>query len=569
MVSRLDTPTQPETDDISLPNSFGARGALIVSLRAAIASLTDKNASLTTALINQASEINLLKRRLFGSKSERLGTNELQLILGDLLADEAALKKKIVALTGQDAANDPETPPPPETPPTPPVPPPAPPTPKGRRDLLASTLNKVVIEILDPALAAQGKLIGFDTSCELMIQRARTEVLVIKTAKYEVKVGGEKTVLGTAVPLRLLPRAMMHTSMLAWLAVQKFCLGVPHYRLEQHMALQGETLDRSTMCRNMEAMGNALGATIVAAMMRDAIENCCVLSTDATGAAVQPGPRNGGPKQACKKGHFFTIVADLDHVLFAYTEHHTQAFVAELFKGFRGFLQSDASNVYDVLERGPLDPTSAPTLVGCWAHMRRYFFDAAICKYAEAAGALFKIRDIYFADMQLAKLLPDARKLARTTKVMPLVDDFFADVKKQISECKAVARNKLSQALNYATNQEQELRNVFLDGRLPLDNTRSERALRKIVVGRKNWMFYGSDVHAQSAAALFSLAASCRLHTLDPESYLDEVMRVLPYWPKERYLELSPKLWKKTRERLVSTELASPLAKFTIPPPPD
>lgn len=101
---------------------------------------------------------------------------------------------------------------------------------------------------------------------------------------------------------------------------------------------------------------------------------------------------------------------------------------------------------------------------------------------------------------------------------------------------------------------------------LPLDNTRSERALRKIVVGRKAWMFYGSDTHAEAAAAaIFSVIASCRLHQLD-RTNIEEILRVLPYWPRDRYLELAPKYWHATRGRLRSDELARPLSAFEIPP---
>ena len=113
------------------------------------------------------------------------------------------------------------------------------------------------------------------------------------------------------------------------------------------------------MCRNAEEAGSALGATIVHAMFRDAIENSSILSTDATGAAIQPGPRKGDAKQACRNGHFFTVIADCAHVLFAYVERHTSEAVAKLFHGYRGFLQSDASSVYDILERGP--PSEAGT----------------------------------------------------------------------------------------------------------------------------------------------------------------------------------------------------------------
>ena len=148
----------------------------------------------------------------------------------------------------------------------------------------------------------------------------------------------------------------------------------------------------------------------------------------------------------------------------------------------------------------------------------------------------------------------------------PLVDDFFAWAR--AARDNTPGRNLATKALGYALNQEVELRRVLDDGDLPLDNTRAERALRKIVVGRKNWMFYGSDTHAEAAAAIFSLIASCRLHTLDPFTYLDEVMRVLPYWPKDRYLELAPTHWRATRARLLPEQLDTPLSDFAVPPPP-
>ncbi len=80
-------------------------------------------------------------------------------------------------------------------------------------------------------------------------------------------------------------------------------------------------------------------------------------------------------------------------------------------------------------------------------------------------------------------------------------------------------------------------------------------------------ILYGSDTHAESAAALFTIIASCRLHSLDPQVYFDEMFRVLPYWPKERYLELAPKYCLTTRAKLNAEELDKPVAAFTIPAP--
>jgi transposase len=540
------------------------RDGMIATLRSLLASLEGQVVALQSALINHATEIEILKRRLFGPRTERGGTSELQLLLGDMLAQHAALQKQLDDALAKKREGEEATP---AKPPPPPPPPSANrPKPKGRRDLSVSSLPTIIVELTDPELAKQGKIIGYEESRQLMFERGGFKVLVKRTPKYELEVAGKTTVLGMRAPKTLFARGLLHTSALAWLGVQKFSLGLPCYRLEQDLADQGQCLlDRGTMCRNLEEVGNVLGATVVHAMMRDAIENCSVLSTDATGAAIQPGPREGGPKQACKKGHFFTIVGDCDYVLFVYTEKHTQQVVANMFQGFRGFLQADASSVYDILDRGPPEDTEgAVVLVGCWAHLRRYFFEAAICKYAVGVEGLTRIRAVYTADNALAQLPPVDRKRAREATVVPLVDAFFEWVHRVART--TPGRNLATKALGYAANQEQELRRVFLDGRIPLDNTRSERALRRIVVGRKSWLFYGSDVHAEAAAAFFSVIASCRLHRLDPWKYLDELLRVLPYWPKERHLELAPKYWLTTRARIDAAELAAPVGVIAVPP---
>jgi transposase len=516
--------------------------------------------SLQQTIVNLAHENELLKRRLFGTKTERLRTSENQLALGDLLNDEKRLQKQLDAAVNQaKSAGAGETEP---------APPPAPKAkPKGRRDLLSTDLPRTVVDIRDPKLDQTAKLIGWDESPQLMYRRGGFSVLVKRTAKYEVPGKDGPTVLGVEVPETLFPRGLLHSSVVAYILVQKFGLGVPHYRLEQHVLDQGVELDRGMMSRYVDEAGGSFGASVVHAMWQDAIQNAAVISTDATGALIQPEPRQDKQPQACKKGHFFTAVVDCDHVLFAYSEHHTQDAVRKLFGGFKGFLQADASNVYDILDRGPPKDEHVDEkvkLVGCWAHCRRYFFEAAVCKYPVGLQGLLRIRAIYAADDSFRKLPPAKRKLARDEHVRPLIDAFFEWV--QQTRHSQTGRNLATKALGYATNQEQELRRVLADGRLPLDNTRAERSLRKVVVGRKNWMFYGSNSHAESAAAIFSLVASCRLHGIDPEQYFDEVMRALPNWPKDRYLELSPKHWRATRANLLPSDLESPLCAFTVPP---
>jgi transposase len=552
--------SKPSTTEVeSLREALAQKDAALSALAGLIAKLEGKVAALESTLVTYADENALLKRRLFGTKSERSGTSELQLSLEGLLDDDSKLQAQLDALRGAEA---------PETP----APPPEPkerPNRKGRRDLSLSKLPQMLVEIKDATLEESAKRIGFDESRQLMYRRGGFSVLVKRTAKYEVQGATGPTVLGVEMPESLFPRSMLHTTVFAWLATQKFALGVPHHRLEQHLRDEGEPLDRSVMSRAMEELGSVLGATVVHAAFEHARTHCNVLSTDATGAAIQPGARDGGPKQACKKGHFFTVVADADHVLFEYTSEHSSAVVAKLFAGFRGFLQSDASSVYDILDRGPPDDGRAEpdiTLVGCWAHCRRYFFEAAICKYDVGVAGLEHIRAIYRADEPLTKLPPAERARHRMTLVGPLIDTFFEWVAKTSST--KTGRNLATKALGYATRQQQELRRVLLDGKLPLDNTRSERALRKIVVGRKNWLFYGSDTHAQAAAAIFSVIASCRLHRLDPQQYLEDILLVLPSWPRHRYIELAPFRWAATRARLDDSDLRSPIGPVAVPPPP-
>jgi transposase len=544
-----------------------AMAAQVAALQAELAGVKAdsavKVAALEGTIANLAHEVTLLRRRLYGNKTERSATSELQLALGDLLAGEAQLQKDLEAAVGAAEAATEPTPDPTQPPRN------TPHKPRGRRNLLASKLPRYAVEILDAELEERGcRRIDFEDSAQLMFRRGGFMVLVKRVAKYEVIEDGSPTVVTVPSPETLFPRALLHTSTVAHIIVSKFGLGVPHYRLEQDLADQGVALDRGTMSRYVEHAGNTLGATVVHAMWQDALANAQVISTDATGALIQPAKRKDGGAEACKKGHFFAAVVDCDAILFAYTERHTSELVKQLFEGFHGYLQSDASSVYDVLEHGPpKDTDDGVKLVGCAAHLRRYFFEAAICRYAVGLQGLLRIRAIYAAERAVRRAPASGRQALRDQHVRPLMTSFFdwARAERAITP----GRNLATKALGYAVNQEAELMRVLDDVNLPLDNTRSERALRKIVVGRKAWMFYGSDTHAEAAAAIFSVIASCRLHRLDPFQYLDEILRLLPYWPRDRYLELAPKYWHATRGRLRPKELEVPLSAFEIPPPLD
>ena len=508
-------------------------------------------------------EIQLLLRRLYGNSTERGKTIETQLSFDDLVKAEKALQKelddarKLAAAfektsdekpSGDDPAKKRK--------------------PSGRRNLAQSSLPRIEVEIDDPRFEGIYPRSGFDVSYQLYLKRSSYAVLVKKTAKYTVTNTQGTSELSAAQPETLFERGLLHTSTIADIITRKFSRGEPLARQEQQFTSADSSIDRGTMSRYVEQAGNAFGATVVNAMWQDALKNAGVISTDATGAAIQPEGSNQA-KQSCRKGHFFTTVVDDSAVLFHFVAEHTKQAVKTLLGDFRGFLQADAHHVYNVLEKPPRfcnDDQDEPrvTLVGCWAHCRRYFFEAALCRHEIGVQGLMRIAGIYVVDRAIMKLPRSKRTQARQERVLPLMNAFFAWAKQLQPNA---PRSRAARALGYALNQEGELRAVLLNPDVPLDNTRAERALRKIVVGRKNWMFYGSDCHAEAAAAIFSLIATCRLHRIDPQQYLDELMRVSPYWPKDRYLELAPQHWSATRARLHQAELDKLISHITVPPP--
>ena len=171
-----------------------------------------------------------------------------------------------------------------------------------------------------------------------------------------------------------------------------------------------------------------------------------------------------------------------------------------------------------------------PKEVGCWAHARRRFFEAAVvAKDAAAREAIWRLHVLFELEEEWQGLAPAQRHARRQLHSRRLVDDFFAWAKAQYALVKD-ARGLVATAFGYAVRQEPGLRSFLDDGRLPMTNNHSERALRFICGGRKAWLFFGSDDHAAAAANLFSLIASCKLHDIDAETYLAEIINVLPYW---------------------------------------
>jgi transposase len=535
--------------------------AQLAAANGQLAQVTRERDALRASYERLRLDVELLQRRIVLGRAERIDTKQLELEFASKLEALDELSARLDA--GEEDA------PPGE---------PARKKPRGRRNLRDAKLPEERIEISDPIFEEQvargeAERIGFEESYKLGWQRGGMRRIVVARAKYRIAGAvPEATILATApMPKETFARSLFASSLLARVLVEKYLDGMPLHRQEGRFAREGVRLDRGTMSRWIEDAGATVGATVVGAMRDEALRTAFCIATDATGVLVQP-MRDGQTRQPCRRGHYFVQLADRDHIFFEYMARETSQGVGELFKGFTGFVQADAKSVYDALFRPPDKPPpdgeecARPTEIGCWSHARRKFWEATVAKSVVGREGLARIARLFALERKWKGRPAAEVRALRADLARPHLDAFFAwaeaEHQKVIGE-----RGLLRTALGYVVRQKAALLRYLDDGRLVMDNNRSERELRRIAVGRKAWLFVGSDDHAQAAGHVFSLVASAKLHGLDPEAYLRDLFRVLGHWPRDRYLELSPRYWAATRAKLDDTELALELGPLTVPPP--
>jgi transposase len=186
--------------------------------------------------------------------------------------------------------------------------------------------------------------------------------------------------------------------------------------------------------------------------------------------------------------------------------------------------------------------------VGCWAHARRRFFEAQLTDRERALIGLGFIKRLYEADRVASRAPPIRRTEERRRLAAPVLEAFKAWM--DAESLSVLPKLPISDAIGYARNQWGALTRFLDDARLKLDNNTAERQLRRVAVGRKNWLFAGSDEGAERACVLYSLIASCKQHDVNPFDYLRDVLVRVSEHPARDVLALSPKDWKKPAENL-------------------
>jgi transposase len=523
----------------------------IDELRVRLTSITKERDEYRKAYELARLELERLRRGLFGRKAEKVDPAQVALAF-------AEFEKLLAACTpphnDSDADQDAEAPPPParsrKT--------------HGRRKLDDEDLPEEVIRIgPPPALIDVATQLGVDVSFRVeyrtghyvRVRYERTRCVVPSTPDTFAKTGSETTIVVAEMPDEMIPGCMAAPGALAHVINAKFCDHIPFHRLERMMERDGFRVSRGTMC-GWAAGCHELSRLVVDAMMKDAIENAHVIATDATGVLVQ------APDE-CKRGHFWVLIADRDHVFYKYTPRQTREEPKTLFAGFKGYVQADAAGVYDAMFR----QEDGPTEVGCWSHARRKYFESVRSNRERALIGIGFIGKLFEIDRDLKGLPPAKKTELRRARAGPVLQVFREWKDKLLQGRDLEPRSPIARALRYTDRHWTALTRFLDDGRLRLDNNPSELELRRLVVGRKNWLFVGSDETAPVTCTFVSLIASCALHGLNSEKYLRDLFRVLPSWPRTRVLELAPKYWNKTRERIDPAELEMILGPLTVPPP--
>jgi transposase len=339
-------------------------------------------------------------------------------------------------------------------------------------------------------------------------------------------------VTAAPVPVAIINKGLPGPGLLAQIVASKYADHLPLHRLERILARYGIHLSRSTMCDWMAHVGAMLQPVVD--LMGSLVRESKAIHTDATKMPYLD-PKLPGKTLS---GQMWDFVGDRDHPfnVFAFCPDHTAATIDAFLKDnhYRGYLNADALNIYD-----HLFATGAMIEAGCWAHCRRYFYDAKDSDPVRAHVVLARIRQLYAIEDKAKKLIAEQKLVGAEADAVrlkfrqeqSLVETTLLHQWLVNEQPKVLPKSLMGQAIAYALRHWQALMRCMADGFLALDNNIAELTLRHIAIGRKNWLFAGSAKGARTAAILFSVASTCHRHKVDVFAYLRDILERLAHNP--------------------------------------
>ncbi|XXY65817.1 IS66 family transposase [Sorangium sp. So ce291] len=498
--------------------------------------LRDKNTALSARLASAL-------RELYGRKSQKVSTEQLMLLFAELGAEvpQGAADSAPSSELGAEAPAQPEQ----GLVPQPPEPPKPPRGRRGRSPLPAHLPRETrVVPVPEaerkcPQCGADKKCIGHRTSEVLEFVPAQFRVIEEQREKLACPRCPEQGVT-TADSEKVMDRGRPGAGLLASIIVEKFEDAMPLYRQAQQYARFGVSLSPSTLGEWSAFALDVLAP--VAKRIQERVLGSCYLRADDTGMRVLDQDHPAG----VKRGHIWAFVG-AELVAFLYAPDWRAKHPAALLQGFTGYLQGDGYAGYGAMLRG--DEGSEVIVpeerrLGCGMHIRAKFEKAAKGGDARAAVALAYFKAIYRieAACKAEELSAEARLARRQELSVPVVEELY----KWIHELhlRLVPSTPLYVATQYAINQEAAWRRCFTDGRFEIDNGEVERRIRCVALGRKNYLFAGSDKGAERLAVGYTVFGSCRVHGINPLAWATDVIGKLQAgWSRERLDELLPDAW--------------------------
>jgi transposase len=381
------------------------------------------------------------------------------------------------------------------------------------------------------------KRIGEEVSERLEYVPASLVVIQDACQKYACAKGC--TVVTAQKPMAPIEKGLPGPGLLAHVAVSKYGDHLPLNRQEEIFQRQGVDLPRQTMADWMRA-GADLASPLYELMKQQVVGSKAIQTDDTPVPVLDPDLPH------TRTGRIWTYVGDGQHpyTVYDYTPTRRRDGPEEFLKAFRGYLQADAYSGYDHFFE---EPERGIDEVACWAHARRKHYEAQSSDLMRATVMLAYIRLLYDVEREAREqqLKGEARRALRQKKSKPILEDIHAYLVRE--QPQVLPKSPEGEAIAYTLSNWKALIRYGEDGDLEIDNTGAERSLRSVAVGRKNWMFYGSDNGGRTAAVLSSLIATAKRLAIDPFAYLRDIFECISSHPQSRLAELLPDQWKERR----------------------
>jgi transposase len=394
-----------------------------------------------------------------------------------------------------------------------------------------------------------GKLNFLGEDVSEILEYVPAQFKVIRQIRPKLACACCERIVQAAAPSRAIERGIAGPGLLAHVLVSKYCDHLPLYRQSEIYAREGVELERSTLA-DWVGGTSALLAPLVEALRRHVLSAAKLHADDTPVPVLAPG--NG----KTKTGRLWTYVRD-DRpagdatpaaVWFAYSldrkGEHPRAHLGH----FTGTLQADGYAGFDaVYESGRIQEAA------CWAHVRRKFYELHLAHRSPvAAEAMERIAALYGIEKEIRGHAAGERREVRGTRARPLLDSLKQWLEETLG--KLSRKSDTALAVRYALSRWDALLRYCDDGRIEIDNNAAERSLRTVALGRKNYLFAGSDAGGERAAAIYSLIGTAKLNGLDPEAYLRRVLSRIADHPINRIEELLP--WNVAPESAASINAA-------------